>query len=142
MAEDRDSDARRLRASLARLQRRLRAARGDTGLGPSRYGALACLFRNGPMSAGALAAAEGLQPQSVTRVLAALEAQQLIRRTPDPADRRRSRIEITPAGIERLRTAVAAQESWLARQMGERLSPVERDLLLLAVGLLDRLSEL
>jgi DNA-binding MarR family transcriptional regulator len=142
MSEDRATDARRLRASLARLQRRLRAARGETGLGPSRYGALACLFRNGPMSASALAAEERLQPQSLTRVLAALEDQQLITREADEADRRRSRIEITAAGIERLRAAVAKQESWLAEALETKLTPVERELMLLAVRLFDRLSEI
>ena len=144
MTEERESDAtdaRRLRASLARLQRRLRAERGETGLGPSRYGALACLFRNGPMSASELAAQERLQPQSLTRVLAALEEQHLISRRTDEADRRRSRIEITPAGIERLRTAVARQETWLAEALRARLTPVARDLMMLAIRLFDRLAD-
>lgn len=139
--DDKDSDARRLRASFARLQRRLRAERGEIGLSASRYGALACLFRKGPMSASALAAEERLQPQSLTRVLAALEEQHLITRQIDAADRRRSRIEITPLGVDRLRTAVARQETWLADALRDQLSPVERDMLLLAVRLLDRLAE-
>jgi len=142
MMEDRATEARRLRASLARLQRRLRAERGETGLGPSRYGALACLFRNGPMSASELAAAERLQPQSVTRVLAALEQQQLITREADETDRRRSRIEITASGVERLRAAVAKQESWLADVLETRLTPVERELMQLATRLIDKLSEI
>jgi DNA-binding MarR family transcriptional regulator len=135
------SDARRLRASLARLQRRLRAERGETGLGPSRYGALACLYRNGPMSAVELAAQERLQPQSLTRVLAALDEQHLISRRPDEDDRRRVRIEITPTGIERLRTAVARQEHWLAEALRSRLSAVERDVMMLAIRLMDRLAD-
>jgi DNA-binding MarR family transcriptional regulator len=143
MTDERDdaTDARRLRASLARLQRRLRAERGETGLGPSRYGALACLYRNGPMSAVELAAQERLQPQSLTRVLAALEEQHLISRRPDEADRRRIRIEITPAGTERLRVAVARQETWLAEALRARFSPVERDLMMLAIRLMDRLAD-
>ena len=144
MANDRESDAadaRRLRASLARLQRRLRAERGETGLGPSRYSALACLFRNGPMSASELAAQERLQTQSLTRVLAAIVEQHLISRQTDDADRRRIRLEITPAGVERLRTAVARQEAWLADALRSRLSPVERDLMMLAIRLIDRLAD-
>ena len=144
MTDDRASDAadaRRLRASLARLQRRLRAERGEIGLGSSRYSALACLFRNGPMSASALAAEERLQPQSLTRVLAALEEQHLISRREDAADRRRVRIEITPAGVERLRTAVGRQEAWLADALRARLTPVERDLMMLAIRLMDRLAD-
>lgn len=144
MTGDRESDAadaRRLRASLSRLQRRLRAERGETGLGPSRYGALACLYRKGPMSAGELAAEERLQPQSLTRVLAALEEQHLISRRTDEADRRRVQIEITPAGVDRLRTAVARQETWLADALSTRLTPIERDLMQLAIRLCDRLAE-
>ncbi|HEV2673827.1 MAG TPA: MarR family transcriptional regulator [Aliidongia sp.] len=144
MTDDRESDAtdaRRLRASLARLQRRLRAERGEIGLGPSRYGALACLYRNGPMHAVDLAAHERLQPQSLTRVLAALEDQHLITRRTDEADRRRVRIEITPAGVDRLRTAVGRQETWLAEALRARLTPVERDLMMLAIRLMDRLAD-
>ena len=144
MMEERESDAadaRRLRASLARLQRRLRAERGEIGLGPSRYSALACLFRNGPMNASELAALERLQPQSLTRVLAALEEEHLISRRTDEADRRRVRIEITPAGVERLRTAVGRQEAWLADALRARLTPVERDLMMLAIRLMDRLAD-
>jgi DNA-binding MarR family transcriptional regulator len=144
MADERDSDAadaRRLRASFARLQRRLRVERGETGLGTSRYGALACLFRKGPMSATELATEERLQPQSLTRVLAALEQQHLILRQVDETDRRRSRIEITPLGVDRLRSAVARQETWLADTLRAQLTPVERDMLLLAVRLLDRLAD-
>jgi DNA-binding MarR family transcriptional regulator len=134
-------DARRLRASLARLQRRLRAERGTVKLGVAKYSALGCLYRNGPMTAGQLAAHERLKPQSVTRLIAGLETEGLISRTPDAADRRRSTIAVTPAGRDALAQSVRRQEAWLARVLAESLSPTEREFLRLAVGLLDRLSD-
>ena len=58
-----------------------------------------------------LAGAERLQPQSLTRILAPLEEQELINRTPDQADLRRSRLEITPLGVEVLRRNARHQEA-------------------------------
>ena len=68
-----------LRRAVTQLGRRLRAER------PADPGGLALallghLYRRGPSSAGELAGAERLRPQSVTRVLAALERDGLISR--------------------------------------------------------------
>jgi DNA-binding MarR family transcriptional regulator len=130
--------ARDLRHSLARLQRRLRAQR--SGGGPTRYSALGWLFRNGPLAAGELAALERLQPQSMTRVLAELSRLRLITRTADAADRRRWHIEITARGIVALHAYVRAQETWLAQALA-KLDAVERRTLREAARLLDRLSD-
>ena len=75
--------ARLLRTAVARLQRRLRFERGTMNFGLSAYSAVACVYQNGPMSAGQLATHERLQPQSLTRILAALEDQKLIARAAD-----------------------------------------------------------
>jgi DNA-binding MarR family transcriptional regulator len=139
--QDRAADeARFLRKSLAGLQRRLRSERSDTGVGLSRYSALGCLIRNGPMSAGQLASHERLQPQSLTRILAALEGEKLIVRSPDREDHRRARIQITQRGIAVLRENVLSEEAWLARAISQALTSTERELLLLAAQLIDRLS--
>ncbi len=130
--------ARILRHSLARLQRRLRAQRSAGG--PTRYSALGWLLRNGPMAAGELAALERLKPQSMTRALTELSRLRLITRTADPADRRRWRIKITARGIVALHTFVRAQETWLAQALA-RLEPAERQALRLAVRVMDRLSD-
>jgi len=133
-------DAARLRAAIARFHRRLRAEQ-EGGLGAARAGALGCLWREGPMTAGTLAARQGLQPQSVTRLLADLDARGLVTRSTDPADRRRSLIAITAAGTAALQRYVRPQEAWLAGALAARLSETERGVLRLAVALLDRLAE-
>lgn len=102
---------------------------------------LGLLHRNGPMSAGELAWAERVQPQSLTRTLAALEERGEIRRRLDPADRRRSVLSITESGRDVLFTDVAQRDSWLAMAMAEQLSPAETQLLMMAGELMERLAE-
>ncbi|MGH2896379.1 MAG: MarR family winged helix-turn-helix transcriptional regulator, partial [Solirubrobacteraceae bacterium] len=73
-----------------RLARRMRAERPRHGVSQLKIGVLAHLKREGPMSPGELAAAEHIQPQSLSRTLANLEQNGLITRQVDAGDRRRS----------------------------------------------------
>lgn len=102
---------------------------------------LAHLNRRGSMTAGEIAAAERVQPQTLTRTLASLEGKGAIRRQADPADRRRSALSITAAGFEVLVTDMRQRDSWLALAMTEELTPTERRLLYLAGELMERLAE-
>jgi DNA-binding MarR family transcriptional regulator len=130
-----------LREGMARLGRRLRAERIGHGLSLSRLSLLGLLARNGPMTATALAAAERLQPQSLTRMLARLEGDGLIIRRPDEADRRQVLIDITHEGVGVLTEDTVRREAWLAKVMAERLTPTECELLRLAAGLMGRLAD-
>lgn len=129
-----------LRQAMAQLGRRLRAERVSSGLSRSRLSLLNLLALNGPMTASALAAAERLQPQSLTRMLSRLEDDGLIARSPDDADRRQVRIDITREGAAVLDEDNERRETWLAGAMAERLTPTERELLRLAAGLMERLA--
>src|SRR5271165_2464308 len=133
-------EARALRTGITRLQRRMRAARGDMRIGLSAYSALACIFEHGPISAGELAERERLQPQSLTRILARLEGEKFISRTQDKADLRRVRLLITPRGLQFLHRNALDQEAWLARAIAETLSESERAMLRIAAQLLDRVA--
>ena len=91
----------RLRVALLRLARDLRRLAADEGLTPSRAGVLGLLVARGPLRAGDLAAAEGINPTMASRVLADLEAGGLVSREDDPADRRATLVRATPAGMRR-----------------------------------------
>jgi len=132
--------ARLLRTAVARLQRRLRSERSTMNFGLSAYSALACIYQNGPMSAGQLATHERLQPQSLTRILAALEDQKLIARAADQTDLRRSIITVTRLGTEVLRRNARLQDAWLAQAIAQTLTPTEQEFLKIAAQLLDRIS--
>ena len=83
--------AKRLRLEFAR-----RAA--QYGLTPSQARALAFLARRPGANLTALAEALEVQPMSVLRVVDDLEAQGMLRREPDPRDRRATRLSLTATG--------------------------------------------
>ncbi|HEX4830819.1 MAG TPA: MarR family transcriptional regulator [Trebonia sp.] len=107
-------DVTRLRVAIARLSRRLRRHE-IAGLTPTQLAALSTVERSGPLRLGDLAAAEGIAPSTLTRLVTALEESGLVTRRPDPSDARASTIAITDHGgqtMDRLRdegTAVLEQ---------------------------------
>ena len=130
-----------VRRGVTRLSWRLRLERPGPSAPFLQLSVLAHLSRRGPMTPGELAAAERVQPQSLTRTLASLEDQAMITRHPDPADGRRSLIAITEAGRQMLGRDLRERDAWLAQAMAGHLTPTERGLLRLAGQLLERLAE-
>lgn len=139
-AIDADSEIALLARASLRLARRLRLEDPEGALSSAALGLLATLYREGAMPGVALAAAEGLKPQSLTRLVARLEADGLIARTPDPADRRNRVIALTAAGRGALRDTMRQRRRWLADAIDERLDADERAALLAAAPLLLRLT--
>jgi len=132
----------RLRRSVQRLARQLRFRRSDQGISGTKRSVLGTLYRaDKPMTASELARVERLQPQSLTRVVSELEEEQLIERTPDEADRRQLLISITEAGRNLLIVDAQTQVRWLASTMSSHLSKAERDVLLVAADLIDRICD-
>jgi DNA-binding MarR family transcriptional regulator len=130
-----------IRRGVNRLARRLRLERPERGETLMETSVLAHLRQRGAMTAGELAAAERIQPQSLTRTLASLEADNLIARQPDTADRRRSVLTITETGTDTLLRDMRQRDGWLALAMASQLTATEREVLRLAGEMLDRLAE-
>ena len=129
-----------LRRANTLLQRRLRGLRSPHGVSGSKLMALAHLFRApAPLTAVDLARLDGLQPQSLTRIIAELHDAGLLSRRPDPGDKRQVLLEITPAGRALLAADARRQTVWLADAMAARLTPTERALLGMAAGLVEKL---
>ncbi len=131
-----------VRQGVNSLSRRLRMERPASGESLLHLSILSFLHRRGPMTAGQLAVVAGLQPQSLTRAFASLQSRQLIVRKRDPHDGRRSLLALTEKGLEVLRLDMGPRDAWLAATMGDHLTPTERDLLVLAGRLLERLAEI
>jgi DNA-binding MarR family transcriptional regulator/uncharacterized glyoxalase superfamily protein PhnB len=127
MAEpDSDEPSALIARAVLRLSRRLRAARPEKAVNLSTLALLTTLSRRGPMSAVQLAREEKLQPQSLTRLLAAMTREGLIARETDPADRRAHVIDITRAGRSVVARDQAARRAWLDQAMDMALSLEER----------------
>lgn len=127
--------------AVVRLSRRLRGQRPPGSVSLSALGVLATLHRLGPLSAVGLAAAEHLKPQSLTRVMAALDRDGLIARRRGSADRREWIIEITRLGRSALAQDMGARRAWLAATMSLELSTAEQRRLIDAAALMMRLAE-
>ncbi|MCC6225204.1 MAG: MarR family transcriptional regulator [Microthrixaceae bacterium] len=107
-----------LRFLIARLNRQLRQ-QDDSGLSPSLGAALATIAREGPMTLGALAAAEQVSAPTVTKLVDKLADRLLVVRQVDPNDRRVCRVQLTATGRRRLDAARTRRTEWLASRLGE-----------------------
>lgn len=129
--------ASRLRLTATRLARQLRQEAG-TGLTPSQLSALASIDRHGPLALGDLADHERVAPPSITKVVTKLEADGLVSRQADPADRRFSLVTITARGSGLLAESRQRRNAWLAGRL-RQLTPDQRDRLAEALDVLEDL---
>jgi DNA-binding MarR family transcriptional regulator len=131
--------AHELRETIGRLLRRLRAEPGELPVG--QIAVLSRLDREGPASISDLAAAERMRPQSMAQTVHDLDSAGLVSRRPDPADGRRSFVELTPLGLQTLLAMRAHREDWLTQVLDRELDAEQRELLRRAVELLGRVAD-
>ncbi len=136
---DERSLASRLRLAVVRLNRRLRAQRASSDLSLTQISALSTLHKCGPMTPGQLATREGVQPPSMTRVIAALEELSYVVRSPHPTDGRQAIVTLTDAGNEYVLATITRREAWLDQRLAE-LSEEERQTLSEAAEIIDRMA--
>lgn len=109
------------------------------GLSPPRASALSVIVFGGPITLGALAAAEQVRPPTMTHLVRALEEMGLVTRVADPDDGRLVRIHATRHGKELLDAGRARRVGVLSREM-RTLSKRDLATLARAAELLDKLS--
>ena len=88
----------RLHSAAIHLLRTLRRVDDATGLTAPRLSVLSVLVFAGPRTLGQLARAEQVRPPTMTRLVASLEAEGLVRRKPDRLDGRVTIISATKRG--------------------------------------------
>ena len=128
-----------LRLAVMRLARRLRGERSDTSLTISQIAALSTLERTGPLTPRELATAERVQPPSMTRIAASLEAAGLVTRTDHPTDGRQVLLAASPDGAALVRDDRRRRDAWLAQRLHD-LPPEDVEVLRRAAGVLERLA--
>lgn len=125
-----------------RLLRALRRQDDKWGLSAPRLSALSVVVFGGPITLGDLARAEQVRPPTMTKLVQALEAAGLVKRSPDPDDGRITWIKATANGKKLLVRGRAARVRALAlrlesfsRQEVESLDAAAELLLFVASGL-------
>jgi DNA-binding MarR family transcriptional regulator len=126
-----------LRLTIVRTARRLRQEAGSD-LSPSLAAALSTVERHGPLTPSEVATREGVQRPTATRILARLEEQGLIERTPDIYDRRSSRVATTAEGRRLLDEMRNRKTAFLASRI-EGLPAEDRETLARAADILEGL---
>lgn len=123
-----------------RLARRLRQMRDEAvELNSNQLSAMAVLLNSGDQLMGELAAAEKVQPPSMTRIVNGLEERGFVARRPDPRDRRQCLVTLTEEGRTVLIANRRRRDQWLAVRLAE-LDGKERELLRKCVGILEKVN--
>jgi len=128
-----------LRIAIMRLARRLRNERADDTMTASQMATLGTLLREGPLPPGELAAAERVQPPSMTRILNSLQTAGLVTRAPHPTDGRQVIYAATDQARAMVQRDRQRRDHWLAQRLAE-LTPEQRTTLEAAVPILDQLA--
>ena len=126
--------------AVMRLARRLRLEDVAVGATISQLSALAVIDAHGPITLRDLAARERVQPPTMTRLVANLEAEELIDRAGDTVDRRIVRVNVTRKGMRVLASSRRRRTAFLAAQL-DLLSEGDRDAVRRALPILERLAE-
>ena len=129
----------RLHSAAIHLLRRVRTQDEATGLSAARLSALSVVVFAGPVTMGRLAAAEQVSAPTMTRLLAAMERDGLVRRERDARDRRVTWVHATARGARILHAGRRRRVEALARDLSG-VSAVELALLERAAELIDRIS--
>ena len=117
--------AARVHAASLHLLRRLAQEDRALGISAPRLSALSVLVFGGPRTIGSLAAAEGVTPPTMTRLIAGMVAAGLVERLPDESDRRVVRVQASEPGRTLLLSGRDRRVSALTAMIGPR-TPKER----------------
>ena len=129
-----------LRVAVSGLLRQLRAQAEGSDLTKSQSSVLIRLEQGGPATATELAHAAGMRPQTMAKIVRALEEAGLIARAPEPADGRKTVLALTDAARDEFRTGRRAKEDWLTRVIEAEFDTAEIEQLAAAVSLLERIA--
>ncbi|MGE3620144.1 MAG: MarR family winged helix-turn-helix transcriptional regulator [Acidimicrobiia bacterium] len=126
-----------LRLAVGRTARRMRQEADGRNL--TQMGILFTLDHRGPMTLGELASAERVAPPTITKAVANLEADGLLRKEIDEDDRRIQWARLTAAGRQEVDQVRSRREAWLATRLAE-LDPRDVERLAEVVPLLEQIA--
>jgi DNA-binding MarR family transcriptional regulator len=129
-----------LHSTAIRLLRTLRRVDESSGLTAPRLSALSVIVFNGPITLGKLAEAEQVRPPTMTRIVNALEDQELVVKAQDPGDGRLTRIAATIKGKRMLIRGRARRVQSLTEQI-RHLEKVEQENLSAALVTIHELTD-
>lgn len=128
----------RVHSAAIHLLRRLRRVDDVTGLSAPRASALSVLVASGPTTLGNLAKAEQVSAPTITRLIAGMERDGLVRRESDKKDQRVVWLHPTAKGARLLKIGRERRVEALAAEIA-RISERDRNALMGAAKTLEKL---
>jgi DNA-binding MarR family transcriptional regulator len=138
-APDPAAVADRLHSAAIHLLRRVRKEDERSGVTPARLSALSVLVFGGPRRLTDLAEAEQVKPPTMTRIVAGLEADGLVRRRVVSGDARAVSLEATARGVRVMQEGRRRRVEHLATAL-KALSADELRVLAAAADVMERVS--
>jgi DNA-binding MarR family transcriptional regulator len=129
----------RIHSAAIHLLRRVREVDEEMGITPARASALSVLVFGGPRTLTELARAEQVTPPTMSRLVAAMEREGLVRRFPHEQDARSVRLHATPKA-RRILERGRARRTELLDGLFAGLTAGERELVRRAAEILDRIA--
>lgn len=129
----------RIHSAAIHLLRRVAEVDGEMGISPARASALSVLVFGGPRTLSELARAERVTPATMSRLVAALEAEGLVRRAPHEHDARAVRLHATAKGTRILQRG-RSRRTELLDSLFAGLTARERELVRQAAEIVDRVA--
>jgi DNA-binding MarR family transcriptional regulator len=99
------------------------------------------LFKNPALLPTELAALTRITTQSMSQILAKLELQKIIKRTPSKEDKRKVYISITAVGKRMVEQTTYERDEWLKGIIEGKLTEKEKELLIKVLPVLNKLTE-
>ncbi|KPY91082.1 MarR family transcriptional regulator [Pseudomonas tremae] len=130
-----------LREQLTRLSKRLRQEAQNHPESWSQMLVLSAIDRmNGTATPSKIAQAENMQSSNLASLLRELDARELITRSPDTQDKRRTWIGLSEKGKAILQTSRDQRDQWLGEAIEACLTDEERQQLEAAGAIMEKLS--
>jgi DNA-binding MarR family transcriptional regulator len=129
-----------LRLLVGKLRRKLQEQSSPGDFTPSQVAVVSRLL-TGSATLSELARAEGMRPQSMSAIIAALEQANLVTGAPDPTDGRQTVLSVTESARASIEANRAAKNDWLSRAIAAHYTDAERAELVRAIDLLARLLD-
>ncbi|HZZ49324.1 MAG TPA: MarR family transcriptional regulator [Pseudonocardia sp.] len=126
--------------AMHRLLRGLRRAGSSNSIPPTQLIVLALLNQHGPLRIGELAHRIPCSQPTATTVVAAMNADGYVHRTPDPTDGRAIRVAATDEGLETLRSIAVGEAEVLANLLAG-IPHAEREAFLAAAPIIGKLAD-
>jgi DNA-binding MarR family transcriptional regulator len=130
-----------LQVNIGLFVRRSRQSPVEDELTLPEMSALSRLDRGGPAAPSDLARAEQITPQGMGATLNGLARRGLVERRPDPNDGRRTFMSLTEAGRQLVHNKRSARTRQLAQLLSDKFTRQERETLMAAASLIERLGE-